>query len=108
MVIILVDEMVKFAMGDSNNLSSFVEMDTSSIVFKSMIYEILDWMKLEYKRTEWMKQGKKDMRKPLTLSNYPWCDLLIATCESCKAFKDIFIVNDRKFMFSSDVIEENR
>lgn len=99
-----------------------VEMDTSSsILLKSaenivgikmlrvISINILDWLKLEQKRTLWIKEGKKTKSKPLEINyNFPWCQGLKKLIEENEIFKNAFSLNGKEVYYNETVDEETR
>lgn len=69
--------------------------------------EILAWLKLEYKRTLWAKEGRHISLKPLHLtSTYSWCNSLTKLMGSDNIFSQVFEITDRNLDFKSEIEEE--
>ena len=90
---------------DINIFDNVVFEDVSD--FNTIIYEILNWMKLQHKRNLWILEGKKDYRKPMHISlNTSWGKLFIDLILKNEEFKNYFSVEDDNVFFSSDISEE--
>ena len=74
-----------------------------------MTIEVLAWLKLEYKRLLWQKEGKKTKLKPLHLNKqFSWCKLLEDMINSKTIFSNIFEIRDNNLCFKNEVAEEYR
>lgn len=69
-----------------------------------VIIEILDWLRLEHKRTIWKESGKNIKLKSLSLNTeYPWCNNLSRLVKNEEIFKKCFMIKDNKFDFNQIV-----
>ncbi len=94
--------------GASNGLSSCLQ-EFSPKNIRVVVIEILDWLKLEYKRELWIKEGKKTSLKPLILNyNYTWCKNLREIVDKEVLFNQYFCIVNNEFDFSPNITEENR
>lgn len=74
-----------------------------------IIIKILSWLKLEYKRSIWIAEGKKTCYKPLQIdTKYPWCANLCMLVEKESLFRNNFLIVDGKFNFANSVNEMER
>ncbi len=74
-----------------------------------IVIEILAWLKLEYKRSMWISEGKKTCLKPLKINmQYSWCVLLEQLINKEKLFRDHFIIKSESLYFSDSVTEHEK
>lgn len=74
-----------------------------------IIIKILSWLKLEYKRSIWISEGRKTCYKPLQIdTKYPWCANLCMLVEKESLFQNNFRIVDGKFDFANSVNEMER
>lgn len=74
-----------------------------------VMIEILNWLKLEYKRVIWIKEGRKTSLKPLMLNDSDvWCKKLREMVDKEDLFHQYFSINDNKFDFAPNITEEER
>lgn len=102
----LVDKFIYYV--NNNDLSIYDDLKITDITdFNVAIMNLLDWMKLQYKRYLWVLEGKKDIRKPLKLSlNTSWEILLNDLIENNMEFSMIFSIEDNSIIFSKCLTEE--
>lgn len=93
---------------ENNDTKLLIESD---LIFEHenlnvIVIEILAWLKLEYKRSMWIAEGKKTCLKPLKINmQYPWCSLLKQLVEEEKIFRDYFIIESENLYFSDYITE---
>lgn len=77
--------------------------------FYTMIIDLLSWLKLEYKRSQWKREKKYIKQKPLELNmDYTWCKILEKIVLNDERFAEFFKIEDGKFDFRESVSEEIR
>lgn len=77
--------------------------------FITIVTEILGWLRLEYKRSLWQKQGKSVKHKPLLLNyNFIWCQNLREIMSYPNRISDFFVINDNSFNFNHSITEEKQ
>ncbi|GFI04169.1 hypothetical protein IMSAGC005_03021 [Lachnospiraceae bacterium] len=85
------------------------DIKISDVELNVVVIKILSWLKLEYKRSIWMIEGKNKCFKPLEVdTKYPWCVNLCKLVEKEKFFHDNFSIKNGKFDFSDTVSEEDK
>ena len=97
----LVTRDIRMIAGDEN--------DHSYDDFIIIALNLLEWLKLEHKRSLW-KQTKSYMRqKPLKLNfNYPWCGRLKSIVEKNERFKHLFVIDGTNFDLPEMVTEQEK
>lgn len=94
--------------GRSNNLITDLQ-ELSPKDIRVVVIEILSWLKLEYKRESWMREGKKKKLKPLPLNdNSIWCKNLKEIVKKELVFKQYFVIENNRLDFSPDIAEDVR
>lgn len=94
--------------GRSNNLITYLQ-ELSPKDIRVVAIEILSWLKLEYKRESWMREGKKTKLKPLPLNdNSIWCKSLKEIVKKELVFKQYFVIENKRLDFSPDIAEDVR
>lgn len=85
-----------------------INIDISKDNLNVIVVKILSWLKLEYKKSLWIAEGKKTELKPLELKeNYSWCADLKRFISGTKAFSAYFRVDENKVTFAQNIpIEE--
>lgn len=74
-----------------------------------VVINILSWLRLEYKRSMWMKEGRKTKHKPLDIhSSGRWHENIRMLLETEEKFQKYFMINEHNFMFSDDIQEGER
>lgn len=75
----------------------------------AIVRNIIDWLELEYKRTLWMKEGRKTCLKPMELRmQYPWCRELVELVDKEPLFKEYFFIQGNKLDFCKSISEEDK
>jgi hypothetical protein len=74
-----------------------------------IITKILDWLKLERKRTLWMEDGKKTKHKPMKLyQEAPWCQELELLIQNEPIFNQHFQIKNGMLLYAAQVSEEEQ
>ena len=74
-----------------------------------IILNILDWMKLERKRSTWIEEGRKVAHKPMEINfDYPWCKELSEILKNEEIFNINFKITDKGFEFADSISENER
>ena len=105
----IIDLMLQFRKNGSVNQLTTIEISKDNL--NVIVVNILSWLKLEYKRSLWIADGKKTKLKPLELNeNYSWCVDLKRLIEGTKVFNDYFCVDGNKVVFMKEIPmeEQNR
>ncbi len=90
-------------------VDQLTNIDISKDNLNVIVVNILSWLKLEYKRSLWMAEGKKTKLKPLELKeNYSWCADLKRLIAGTKVFNAYFRVDENKVVFAKDIPMEER
>lgn len=85
-------------------VEQLTNIDISKDNLNVIVVNILSWLKLEYKRSLWIAEGKKTERKPLELKeNYSWCADLKRLIAGTKVFSAYFRVDENKVTFAKDI-----
>ena len=95
-------------------LTYFNDRDKSELICKNkdidsrllvvISVNLLSWLKLEYKRTIWIAEGRRTNLKPLKLNmEYPWCQELIRLVQTEPGFKELFVVSGASLFFADHV-----
>jgi len=81
----------------------------SSVILYFVIWD-LSWLKLEYKRSVWMKQGRKTCHKALEVyKDVEWCDALVGLIhEKNNVFSQVFRVTEKGVEFGDTFTEEDK
>lgn len=105
----IVDNMLKFFENGSREELLENTNCISTQDLRIVVINILSWLRLEHKRSIWMKQGRITQNKPLILStNAKWCNNIYALVNNEERFKKYFTIKDGKFMFADPISEEER
>ena len=73
------------------------------------VSSILSWLKLEYKRTVWISEGRKASLKPMRIElKYSWCQVLIQMLLKPGMLSDYFEIVEGNIQFKASVYEEMR
>lgn len=101
------DILLEFRKTQNITLLECTNMNISNEDLNVISIEILSWLKLEYKRTLWKKEGRHISLKPLRLtSTYSWCNSLTELMGSDNIFSQVFEITDRNLDFKSELEEE--
>lgn len=101
------DILLEFRKTQNITLLECTNMNISNEDLNVISIEILSWLKLEYKRTLWAKEGRRISLKPLRLiSTYSWCNSLTELMGSDNIFSQVFEITDRNLDFKSEIEEE--
>lgn len=105
----IIDRMIQYMDKREENILIGSDIKISKGDLSIVIIKILSWLKLEYKRSIWMSEGRKSVYKSLDINNdYPWCNNLRMLVENEKLFSDYFVIKDNKFDFADSVVEHER
>ena len=98
------DILLEFRKTQNITLLECTNMNISNEDLNVISIEILSWLKLEYKRTLWAKEGRRISLKPLHLiSTYSWCNSLTELMGSDNIFSQLFEITDRNLDFKSEI-----
>lgn len=101
------DILLEFRKTQNITLLECTNMNISNEDLNVISIEILSWLKLEYKRTLWKKEGRHISLKPLHLTfTYSWCNSLTELMGSDNIFSQVFEITDRNLDFKSELEEE--
>lgn len=85
------------------------EQDFDQELLHVVAINILSWLLLEYKRSGWIRQGRRASHKPLMLDySYPWCQELKKIMEVDDRFNCYFSLNERAFDFHPKLSDSER
>lgn len=105
----IIDELLNYLKDRDKKILITTDIQISNSELNVVVVKILSWLKLEYKRSIWRAEGKKNCFKPLEVDvKYPWCINLYKLVEKEKLFYDYFSIKDGKFDFSETVSEEDK
>lgn len=91
----------------STILPSRLDIEERKLI--TIITEILSWLKLEYKRSMWIQQGRKTCLKPMQLDmKFPWCVELCDLVTKDDLFKGMFCIKENELNFADKISEEER
>ncbi|WP_026591433.1 hypothetical protein [Bacillus sp. UNC437CL72CviS29] len=96
--------------GNSNILlTNYSSEIVNTLSFNTAIIDVLSWLKLGYKREQWMKDKKYMKHKPLKINmDHTWCEILKELVENDDRFSNYFTINDTAFDFKETISEEIR
>lgn len=102
----IIDLMIEYRKDGSADQLAGAEICKDNL--NGIIVNILSWLKLEYKRSLWLAQGKKTKLKPLELNeDYSWCIDLKKMIQNTKVFSKYFAADGNKVVFAKEIpIEE--
>lgn len=105
----MIDELLHYYETKDRKILITTDLQISNADLHGVVVKILSWLRLEYKRTLWIAEGKKTCLKPLDIDiRYPWCANLSTLVDHEKRFHDSFSIKDGKFDFLDSVSEEDR
>lgn len=105
----MIDELLYYYETKYRKILITTDLQISNTDLHVVVIKILSWLRLEYKRTLWIAEGKKTCLKPLDIDiRYPWCANLSTLVDKEKLFHDSFSIKDGKFDFSDAVSVEDR
>lgn len=105
----IVDRMLQYMEVRQRKILLETEYQISSEELNIIVIKLLSWLKLEYKRENWIALGKKNSLKPLEIDErYPWCMNLRTLIETEKNFNDYFVLKEGKIDFSLNIEDEER
>ena len=82
---------------------------TDKKTLNSACFELLGWLKLEYKRQKWIEEGRKASNKPLELNrSYEWCNLINDLVLTETLFSELFDIKDDKLFFKDSIPETTK
>lgn len=103
----ITDTLIEFRKTQDITLLGCTNLNISNEDLNVLAIEILSWLKLEYKRTLWAKEGRHISLKPLRLSStYSWCKSLTELMSSPNIFSQVFEITDRSLDFKSEIEKE--
>lgn len=98
------DILLEFRKTQDITLLGCANLNISNEDLNVISIEILSWLKLEYKRTLWAKEGRHISLKPLHLtSTHSWCNSLTELMGSDNIFSQVFEITDRNLDFKSEI-----
>lgn len=98
------DILLEFRKTQDITLLGCANLNISNEDLNVISIEILSWLKLEYKRTLWAKEGRHISLKPLHLTpTYSWCNSLTELMGSDNIFSQVFEITDRSLDFKSNI-----
>ncbi|CAM5796223.1 MULTISPECIES: hypothetical protein [Brevibacillus] len=94
--------------GEKSSLLETAEEKIGSDMLRGVLLNIVNWLKLEYKRVHiWDRRSMYS--KPLSLNeNYPWCKNLVILVQEDKLFGKYFVIEKNGLYYSFLVDEETR
>ncbi len=105
----IIDYMLIYLKQQDKKLLITTNTEISNFELNVVVVKILSWAKLEYKRSIWIAQGKKNCYKPLDIDmKYTWCKNLYFLVKNEKIFQKYFAINNGKFDFSEMLSEEDK
>ena len=105
----MIDELLSYMNNQDKKILIKTDIQLSIYELNVVVIEILSWLKLEYKRSVWINEGRKNCLKPLAVDvKYPWCANLYKLVDKEKLFRDNFSIKDGKFNFSDMVSEKEK
>ena len=92
-----------------NREQLLVDDKIGSDTLRVISIEVLSWLKLEYKRSVWMKQGRKTCHKALEVyKDVEWCDALVGLIHEKNVFSQVFRVTEKGVEFGDTFTEEDK
>lgn len=105
----IIDELLYYLENKDKEILITTDIQISNYELNVVVIKILLWLKLEYRRSIWISEGKKNCFKPLDVDNqYPWCANLYKLVDKEKLFHEYFSIKNGKFDFSDMISEEER
>lgn len=105
----IIDELLNYIENNDKNRLITTDIKISNYELNVVVVKILSWLKLEYKRSVWIAEGKRKSFKPLEIDmQYSWCSNLYRIVEKEKLFSEYFSIKDGKFDFSHKVNDEDK
>ena len=102
----LIEKMINYINTDDN---IFVDVKCDDISdFNVAIINLLEWLKLQYKRQIWLEEGKKDFRKPLSIPLDTSWGCLLANVLISTEFNNYFDIDVDKITLSSKMSEDEK
>ncbi len=103
------DELLEYLKNKDKKILITTDIHLSSTELNVVVMKILSWMKLEYKRSVWIAEGRRNSLKSLAVDKkYRWCMNLYELVAKEKLFHDNFSIRDGKFDFADMVTERER
>lgn len=101
------DILIDFRKTQDITLLGCTNLNISNEDLNVIAIELLSWLKLEYKRTLWAKEGRHISQKSLHLTpTYSWCNSLAELMGSDNIFSQVFEITDRSLDFKSNIGEQ--
>lgn len=105
----IVDNLLNYLNDKDKTVLITTDIQISSYELNVVVIKILSWLKLEYKRSLWIAEGKKSCYKPLDVDiHHSWGTNLHRLIEKEKVFYEFFSIKDGKFDFLDTITEEER
>lgn len=106
---VIIDELLNYLIYKDREKLITTDIQISNYELNVVVIKILSWLKLEYKRSIWIAEGKKKEFKPLDVDiQYPWCVNLYRLVDKEKLFHEYFSIKDGKFDFSDKVSDADK
>ena len=92
-----------------NREQLLVDDKISSDILRVITIEVLSWLKLEYKRSVWMKQGRKTCHKALELhKDVEWCNVLVGLIRENNILSGALCVTEKGVELRPGLTEEEK
>lgn len=102
--------LIDFYKSKNIELFELINNDNTSEIFGAIL-QITNWLDLEYKRSQWIKQGKTVKHRPLELPldlNIDWVKTLIKLLYENELMNQYFEINGNLFNFKTNISEEEK
>lgn len=92
----LIDKLLQYYETKDRKILITTDLQISNADLHGVVVKILSWLRLEYKRTLWIDEGRKTCLKPLDIDiRYPWCPSTRSSARSNSVY-GTWATTDRK------------
>ena len=108
-IIEVIDNMLEYMKSRERSKLISTELPITDSELCVVVVSIISWLRLEYKRSKWILEGKHTKLKPLKMEGeYSWCVHGRELIKKEKQFRNCFVVQNEEVTFSENVSEEER
>ena len=105
----IVDQLLDYRKSSDKKLLITSDINIAQENLNVIVIEILAWLRLEYKRYIWVKEGKKTSLKPLKVKmQYSWCVDLCQLVAKERTFQKYFKIENGNLYFSDAITEQQK
>lgn len=105
----IVDVFLEFYQKDFFDQSHLDTYGLPKFEFNVLVIKMLEWLQLEYRREQWIKEGRNTSLKPITLKmEFRWCQNLEFLIKQEEIFAHYFSMKGNKCDFSDEITEEEK